>query len=319
MTVLGHVGAGAFTPLQVVPLLAAAFAYMWRAQRLAGRGRPVPRSRQLAFLAGVATILAALASPVAHLGEEVFVAHMAQHLLLADVGALLMVIGLTGPVIAPLLRIRAVDRLRVLANPLVAFPLWVLNLYVWHLPVLYEGALASQAVHAAMHVGFITTGMLAWMPLFGPLPKPEWFGSIAKLLYITGLRFGGAILANVFLWSETDFYPDYGAGREIWSLGGLADQGAAGTVMMVEQSVLTVCLFGWLFLQAARQTEERQELLELAAQRGVALDEARARRAVNAGHGDELRRRIVGEGRGRPDGHADRPGARVGAMPSRAR
>lgn len=310
MTLVAHVGAGAFTPLQVVPLLAAAAAYAWRARNLARRGRPVPASRQAAFMVGVLTMLVALASPVAHIGEEVFVAHMAQHLLLADVGALLIVIGLTGPVLAPLLRIRAVDRLRVLANPLVAFPLWVVNLYVWHLPVLYEGALDSEAVHAAMHVGFVTTGILAWMPLFGPLPKPEWLGSIAKLLYIVGLRFGGAILANVFLWSETNFYPDYGSGREIWSLGGLADQGAAGTVMMVEQSVLTVCLFGWVFLQAARQAEERQALLELAAEHGVEIDEARVRRAVNAGHGDELRRRIVPEGPpGRQGPVAGRPAA----------
>jgi cytochrome c oxidase assembly factor CtaG len=310
VTLVAHVGAGAFTPLQVVPLLAAAAAYAWRARNLARRGRPVPASRQAAFMVGVLTMLVALASPVAHIGEEVFVAHMAQHLLLADVGALLIVIGLTGPVLAPLLRIRAVDRLRVLANPLVAFPLWVVNLYVWHLPVLYEGALDSEAVHAAMHVGFVTTGILAWMPLFGPLPKPEWLGSIAKLLYIVGLRFGGAILANVFLWSETNFYPDYGSGREIWSLGGLADQGAAGTVMMVEQSVLTVCLFGWVFLQAARQAEERQALLELAAEHGVEIDEARVRRAVNAGHGDELRRRIVPEGPpGRQGPVAGRPAA----------
>jgi len=310
VTLVAHVGAGAFTPLQVVPLLAAAAAYAWRARNLARRGRPVPAGRQAAFMVGVLTMLVALASPVAHIGEEVFVAHMAQHLLLADVGALLIVIGLTGPVLAPLLRIRAVDRLRVLANPLVAFPLWVVNLYVWHLPVLYEGALDSEAVHAAMHVGFVTTGILAWMPLFGPLPKPEWLGSIAKLLYIVGLRFGGAILANIFLWSGTNFYPDYGSGREIWSLGGLADQGAAGTVMMVEQSVLTVCLFGWVFLQAARQSEERQALLELAAEHGVEIDEARVRRAVNAGHGDELRRRIVPEGPpGRQGPVAGRPAA----------
>ena len=62
--------------------------------------------------------------------------------------------------------------------------------------------------------------------------------------------------------------------------------------MMVEGSILTLCLFGWLFARAASEGEERQELLDLAATRGVALTEARAARAVAAGRGAELRRRI---------------------------
>ncbi len=62
--------------------------------------------------------------------------------------------------------------------------------------------------------------------------------------------------------------------------------------MMVEGSILTLGLFCWLFLRSAREGEERQELLELAAAGGVALDERRAARAVAAGRGAELRARI---------------------------
>ena len=66
--------------------------------------------------------------------------------------------------------------------------------------------------------------------------------------------------------------------------------------MMVEGSLLTLVLFGWLFLRAAREGEERQELLDLARERGVELTERRAARAVAAGRGAELRRRIEAEG-----------------------
>lgn len=293
MTTVAHIGSGVLAPVQIVPLLAATGAYLWRARTLERLGRPVPRGRQAAFLLGILAIVVALASPVAHLGEEVFVAHMAQHLLLADVGALLVVVGLTGPILVPVLRIRAFDRLRVLTHPAVAFPLWLVNLYVWHLPPLYQGTLTSEPLHALMHACFVTTGALAWMPLFGPLPKPEWFGSVAKLLYVVALRLGGAVLANVLIWSERVFYPDYAPGRAIWDIGALADQGAAGAVMMVEESVLTLLLLGWVFFESARQAEERQELLELAAARGVELDEARVRRAVNAGRGAQLRERVL--------------------------
>jgi putative membrane protein len=56
--------------------------------------------------------------------------------------------------------------------------------------------------------------------------------------------------------------------------------------MMVEGSILTLVLFGWLFLKAAREGEERQALVELGA------DERRAARAVAAGRGAELRDRL---------------------------
>jgi hypothetical protein len=66
--------------------------------------------------------------------------------------------------------------------------------------------------------------------------------------------------------------------------------------MMIEGSFLTICLFAWLFLKSAREGEERQALLDLAAQRGVPLTEARAARAVAAGRTAELRRRIEASG-----------------------
>ena len=62
--------------------------------------------------------------------------------------------------------------------------------------------------------------------------------------------------------------------------------------MMIESSIVTVLLLGWLFVKTARETEERQELLELASARGLELDERRAARAVASGRGDELRRRL---------------------------
>jgi hypothetical protein len=65
--------------------------------------------------------------------------------------------------------------------------------------------------------------------------------------------------------------------------------------MMIEQGLVTLGLFAWLFFRAARESEERQSLLDLAAERGVALEESRAARAVAAGQGERLRERIAGE------------------------
>jgi cytochrome c oxidase assembly factor CtaG len=289
---LAHVGSGTYEPLQLLFPVAAGIAYYRRARTLSGEGRPISLSRRVSFGAGLALLFASLVSPVAHLGEELLLAHMAQHLVMADIGALLIVLGLTGPVLQPLLRIRFFDRLRVLAHPAVALPLWVANLYVWHLPALYQGALGNELVHALQHATFVAFGINMWMSLFGPLPMPSWFGNGAKLGYIVAVRLAGALLANVLIWSETVFYPDYAPGEAEWGLSALNDQSVAGSIMMIEGSILTILLFGWLFLKAAREGEERQRLLELAEARGLELSEARAARAVGAGRGEELRRRL---------------------------
>src|SRR5437763_17218133 len=62
--------------------------------------------------------------------------------------------------------------------------------------------------------------------------------------------------------------------------------------MMIEQSVVMVALFGWLALRWMREAGERQELAELAAAHGAPLDEQRIARAVAAGRGEGLRRRL---------------------------
>ena len=61
---------------------------------------------------------------------------------------------------------------------------------------------------------------------------------------------------------------------------------------MIEGSVVTIGVLGWLFVRWMTQGEEAQELVEQAARRGIELDPARARRAVAAGAGDRLRRRL---------------------------
>jgi putative membrane protein len=289
---LAHVGSGVFEPLQLLPPLVALAAYWLRARTLARQGRPLPAWRIACFALGIALVVVALASPVAHIGEELILAHMAQHVVMADLAALLMVLGVTGPLLQPLLATRLVRHLRVLAHPVVAFSLWAINLYVWHLPVLYQASLSSEPVHALQHGSFVLFGFTMWLALLGPLPQPEWFGNGARLIYIVGVRFTGAILGNVFLWAESVFYPDYRPGQASWDLTPLQDQAAAGTIMMVESSIVTVLLLGWLFVKTARESEEKQALLELATARGLDLSERRAARAVASGRGEELRRRL---------------------------
>jgi cytochrome c oxidase assembly factor CtaG len=230
----------------------------------------------------------ALSPPVDDLSDHLLVAHMAEHLLIGDFAALLIVLGLTGPLLAPLLRVRWISRLRVLTHPVVAVVVWAVNFYVWHVPVLYQAALRHDAIHALEHATFLAFGIAVWMALLGPLPKPQWFGNAARLVYIIVVRLAGTVLANVMIFSGTVLYPYYRPGDAQYHISPMADQIGAAGLMMVEESLLTISLFCWLFLKVARESEERQQLLDYAASHGVELDEERASRAVAAGRTQEL-------------------------------
>jgi putative membrane protein len=279
-------------PLQIAPAIGFGVLYFVRARKLAARGSPVPAWRAWCWYGGLALIVVSLTSPLGSLADELFLAHMAEHLLIADIGALLLVLGLTGPLMAPLLRAPGLGRLRVLAHPVPAFALWAIDLVFWHLAGPHVAAVRNDAVHALQHMLFVGFGINMWMALLGPLPKPAWFGNAAKLGYIVAVRLTSTALANVFVWSQSAYYDVYAPGERAHDISPQSDQVVAGSIMMVEGSILTLCLFCWLFLRSAREGQERQELLELAAAGGVPLDERRAARAVAAGRGAELRARI---------------------------
>jgi cytochrome c oxidase assembly factor CtaG len=207
---------------------------------------------------------------------------MLQHVVIGDLAPLCLLAGLTGPILRPLLALRAVERLRVLANPLVALPVWAANLYLWHIPLLYEAAVEHSAVHALEHVAFFTAGAIMWLPVLETLPAPEWFGTGAKLGYIAVVRLVETLLGNVFVWAGAVFYPFYDAGEELWGISPLRDQGLAGAVMMIEGSLVTIAALAWLFLRLAAEGELRQELLE----RGH--DPRAVHRAVRYGRAEEL-------------------------------
>ncbi|HVW17214.1 MAG TPA: cytochrome c oxidase assembly protein [Solirubrobacteraceae bacterium] len=293
MIAAGKVGGLVLAPAQLAPLLAIALLYARRVRTLAPTPRAVPGGRQACFYGGLGVILVAIGSPTGRIADELFSVHMAEHLLIGDIGALLLVLGLTGPLLAPILRTRWLGWTRALTHPVVAIALWAVDLYAWHAPALYQAAIRHDGIHALEHACFGGFGVAMWMALFGPLPKPTWFGNLAKLLYVIAVRLLGGILANVIIWDDHVLYPHYEAAERAWGISPHADQVAAGAVMMVEGSIVTICLFGWLFLRAAREGEERQELLDLAAAHGLELDERRAARAVAAGRGAELRERIL--------------------------
>lgn len=269
-----------FDPLELSVLALLGGLYWRRARSLSRRGRPAPPLRIAAFAAGLLTLFLALASPIDTIGEErLFSMHMFQHLLLGDVAALLLVLGLDGRLLRPLLRVRLVHRLRVLAHPLVALPLWAANFVVWHLPVLFDAALRNDAIHALQHTLFVGLGMLMWAALVEPLPGPAWFTAPWKIPYVLGMWLVMLVLSQVFIWSGHVYYAPYARDATLWGLSHLADQKAGGGVMLVESAFTMLPALVWVLLRVLRETEARQRLLDAGVAPAAAARAARYGRA----------------------------------------
>ena len=269
-----------FDPLELCGIALVAALYWRRARTLAARGRPVPRRRWLPFAAGLFTILVALASPIDTIGESrLFSVHMLQHLLLGDLGALLLVLGLDGRLLRPLLRVRVVHRLRVLAHPLVAFPLWAVDFSLWHVPVFFDAALGNDAIHALQHILFVSLGMLMWAALLEPLPGPAWFSAPWKIPYVLGMWLVMLVLSQIFIWSSHPFYPPYVHDPRLWGMTALSDQKAGGGVMLVESAFTMLPALVWVLLQVFRESEARQQLVDAGVAPAVAARAARYGRA----------------------------------------
>ncbi len=267
-------------------------AYFVRVGHLREQGRQPSPARQASFACGMSLIVIATVGPIDRLADDFVFGHMIQHTLLFDEASLLLAIGLTGPTLTPILTKPGIGQLQILMHPVAAVAVWLVVMYGWHAPPLYQVAEENELIHLLEHACFIAAGVVMWLALIGPFPKPEWFGNGAKVIYAGTVHFSSMALANILMWSGTVLYPFYAASDHAHGLDPVTDQSVAGVVLMVQSLLVMLGVFFWVLMRWAREDTERQELLDLAYNRGIDLDARRAGRAVAAGRGAELRRRL---------------------------
>ncbi len=242
-----------------------------RAVRILGRrGYRVPRLQQVSWYGGLALMGIALLSPLDSLGEtDLLSAHMAQHLLIADLSAPLLVIGLRSPVYAFLLpralfaelarsqRLRAI--FRVLKRPWVAAPIWIAVLYGWHLAPAYEAALRSPVLHALQHQTFIAASLLLWVSVLEPARRRV-PGELWKIPHIVGTRFAGMFLGMAFVILQRPIYEGfYGARALEHGLTPAEDQQIAGGLMLAIDFLVMVGALVFFFFRAAEDADRKQD------------------------------------------------------------
>lgn len=240
--------------------------YAWRwtsARRDSGPGAASVR-RLLCFAAGTVVVAVALVSPVNRLGEQLFLMHMTQHVLLINLASILLLCGLTREILAPAMR--GLPGLRaVLADPIVAVLLYTGTLLAWHAPPLYEAALQSSLIHAVQHLNFAAAGLLFWWHIVSPVRSPGRLAGPSVALYFAGAKVINGALAMAIVFWPTVLYPLYAGQGPFWGLTVLEDQELGGAVLLIEASLLLVVGFIATFLRMlgeSEQEERRKELLD---------------------------------------------------------
>jgi cytochrome c oxidase assembly factor CtaG len=247
----------------LVPLSLFAGIYIWRfaqARKEAG-GRGAGPLQALAFGSGMLALLIALVSPLDGLGDQyLFSAHMVQHVLIGDVAPLLILLGLSRVIMRPATRrLASIERrLGPLASPATGIAVWLILMYLWHVPALYDAAAAHPLLHLLEHVSFFVAGVALWWPLIQPVPMRRRLTGMQPIAYIGAAKASLAGLGIFLTWSTTAIYPYYEHTPRIWNLSPIEDQNVAGVIMMVEQSLTLALVLVALFIRMLAQSETEQ-------------------------------------------------------------
>jgi putative membrane protein len=257
-------------PPVVCAVVAAALYWLGgRSGSVGRRERAERRWRTPLFAAGLATVVLALFRPMDNLSDSLFSMHMVQHVLLIEVAAPLIVLSrpwnrLWKPFPLSMRRVvaRGVARApwaaplrsggRWLVVPATAFVLMNGFLVLWHVPSLYDAALADPAVHDLEHAVFFLTALLFWAQLLGDGPFRARLSLPWRAVYATGAMLVGWSLAIVIATAQSPLYAHYAdVSNRPGRLSALEDQQIAAGVMWVPAAipwilVTLVCVYGWL-------------------------------------------------------------------------
>jgi len=227
-----------------VPLLASCLLFargVWHLRRQLGRLLPgFGLGQIICYAVGVVLLVAALLSPLEALSGSLLSAHMVQHILLIAVAPPLLVLG--KPEVAWLWALpvhwrRGMARhgpLRSLlaflspcGRPIPAALLHMATLWIWHSPMLFDAAVASDGLHWLEHILFFGTALLFWRAVIRAHSGREAAAAALVACFITLLQSG--LLSTFLSFAREALYhaPD----TMDWGLTALEDQQLAGAIM----------------------------------------------------------------------------------------
>jgi len=249
----------------VVGLAALGTLYLWGARRVqtkaAGTGHDVPTlgvGHQVAFFSGLLVIFASLNGPLHDLSDYyLFSAHMVQHLLLSLAVPPLLLVGTPGWLLRPLIGNRFIGAIaRAITKPLRCFIIFNVVITVWHLPPMYNTAMAYHPVHIVQHLTLMAASVLMWWPFLSPLPELPRLAYPGQMLYCFLMVIPMSIVAIYIAMADHVLYPAYSIAPRVWDITPLSDQQIGGLIMWVPGGLLFYVVMTFVFFKwAGRDTD----------------------------------------------------------------
>ncbi len=256
-------------PSILICLFLAVFLYLfglWRVKRSV-RPKLFGPLRIASFFGGIAILAAVLISPFDALDDELFCAHMAQHLVLMMVAPPLLIYGRAGAVSfwAFPLRVRrwlarfctAAGLKNVWHLAMSPFSVWFLAstaLWFWHIPGPYAAAVDSESIHAVEHMCFFVTSLMFWSLVIEPMGKRP-MGYAPALLFVATFGLQNGLMGALLTFSGHAFYKAYLTTSILWGLTPLEDQQLGGLSMWIPASLIHLGTMAILFVAWMNDSE----------------------------------------------------------------
>jgi len=218
--------------------------------KVAPEGRIVTRGQIRAFVAMIVLLWLSSDWPVHDLAEEyLYSVHMVQHMALSMFVPPLALMAIPEWMMHLLLgRGRTWTSARFLSKPVVAAFVYNIVLLVTHIPALVNRSAEGGPVHYSLHVILVTSALLLWMPVVGPIR--EWQMSHGgKMIYLFAMSLVPTVPAGWLTFAEGSVYDHYETPVRVWGVSVIDDQQMAGAIMKLGGSVFMWAVIIFFFFK----------------------------------------------------------------------
>lgn len=220
--------------------------------RVVPTGSPIVTVRQRrAFVGAIVLLWLSSDWPVHDIAEEyLYFVHMVQHMsltyfmpplvLLATPEWLMRVIVGQG---------RGFATLKALSRPVIAAVMFNVGLMISHIPGVVNASVSNPPLHYMVHVLLVTSSLLMWMCVCGPLPELR-IAPFPTMIYLFLNSVVATVPAGWLTFAEGVVYRLYDGPVRVWGVGVTEDQQIAGAIMKVGGATF---LWGIIIVMFIRQ------------------------------------------------------------------
>ncbi len=245
----------------LVGFLTSAYVYMVRVigPKAVPAGQPAVSRRHIGcFVGAILMLWVASDWPMHDVSEDyLYSAHMLQHMMLSYFLPPLALMATPTWVARVLLGDGGLYRtVRWFSKPVIAGVIFNAMVMILHIPVLVNESVQNGVLHYALHVLVVTSSLLMWMPICGPVPEFR-IGVAGGMIYLFLQSVVPTIPAAWLTFAEGVVYQAYDTPVRLWGIDVTSDQQLAGAVMKTGGGVFLWSIVIYLFFKrfAARFDE----------------------------------------------------------------